>query len=124
LGTADVGQQRIAFASAESSPRQFQIVLSAADLQAGEMKAHATVSGSEILLGVLAIRLAALVLTGSILLLLQQPADNEPANAPSPAANSATQTAAKIERLAFEDMRLHDQVILSPNGSHPSRLGK
>ncbi len=78
------------------------------------MRTHATISGSELLLGVIAIRLAVLVLVGwSLTLLPQQARDNELACL----STSATRTEARpqtstvgprVADAAFDDMRLHD----------------
>ena len=104
----------VAFVSAEGIPRQFQIVLTATVLQVAAMKARSTISASEIWLGALAIRLAALVLTGSILLVLpRQPVGNDRAAACLLEAETGPHVAPKTERLrlshaALGDMLLHD----------------
>lgn len=78
------------------------------------MRTRATISGSELLLGVIAIRLPALVLVGwGLTLLPRQARDSEPACVPSPATRIETQTAAttigsRVADAAFDDMRLHD----------------
>ncbi|MDI4233289.1 MULTISPECIES: hypothetical protein [unclassified Bradyrhizobium] len=78
------------------------------------MKNHSAASGSDVLLGVIAIRLAALVLTGSILLLLpRQPRDDDSACALPLAERSDLQIASKAERVRVSDpvagdMLLHD----------------
>ena len=76
------------------------------------MRSHATISGSELLLSVIAIRMAALVLVGWALALLpRQP--SEPVCVPSSAARiEAQRLAATVDAravdAAFDDMRLHD----------------
>ena len=77
------------------------------------MRSHATISGSELLLSVIAIRMAALVLVGWALALLpRQP--SEPVCLPSSAARVeaqqlATTVGAHIaDDAALDDMRLHD----------------
>jgi hypothetical protein len=78
------------------------------------MKTHATISGSELLLGVIAIRLAVLVLAGwSLTLLPRQTRDVEAACSPSPVTRSEAEFPAKtvgprVADAAFDDMRLHD----------------
>lgn len=78
------------------------------------MKSHTTISGSELLLGVIAIRLAVLVVVGwSLTLLPQQVRDTQTACVPSPAAKAEAQFPAKaagprVADAAFDDMRLHD----------------
>ncbi|RXH01153.1 hypothetical protein EAS61_08150 [Bradyrhizobium zhanjiangense] len=78
------------------------------------MRTHATISGTELLLSVIAIRLAVLVLVGwSLTLLPRQAHDSEPACFPSPATRLETQSLAKtpgsrVADAAFDDMRLHD----------------
>jgi hypothetical protein len=78
------------------------------------MKTHTTISGSELLLGVIAIRLAVLVVVGwSLTLLPQQVRDTQTACTLTPAAGVAAQLPAKaagrrIADAAFDDMRLHD----------------
>ena len=76
------------------------------------MRTHATISGSELLLSVIAIRLAALVLVGWGLTLLPRQA-SEPVCVSSSAARieaqpAATTTGARVADAAFDDMRLHD----------------
>lgn len=78
------------------------------------MRTRATISGSELLLGVIAIRLAALVLVGwGLTLLPRQEPDNEPACVASSAArieaqHAATTVGARVADAAFDEMRLHD----------------
>ncbi len=78
------------------------------------MRSRATISGSELLLGVIAIRLAVLVLVGwGLTLLPRQARDSEPACVASSAEGIEAQPAAKTvgSRVAdaiFDDMRLHD----------------
>ena len=78
------------------------------------MRTYATISGSELLLSVIAIRLAALVLVGwGLTLLPRQERHSEPACIASSAARIEAQPAAKAIRsrvadAAFNDMRLHD----------------
>jgi hypothetical protein len=78
------------------------------------MKAHSTPSGSEMLLVGLAIRLPALPLAGSILLLLpQEPRHSEIASVDPFVAKVDSQVGSKRERLhvgdaALNDMLLHD----------------
>ncbi|WFU76427.1 MULTISPECIES: hypothetical protein [unclassified Bradyrhizobium] len=78
------------------------------------MRTQSTISGSELLLGVIAIRLAVLVLVGwSLTLLPRQARDGEVACFPSPATRGEAQSSAKtagprIADAAFDDMRLHD----------------
>lgn len=78
------------------------------------MRTRATISGSELLLGVIAIRLAALVLVGCGLTLLpRQARDSEPACVASSATRIEAQTPAmtigsRVADAAFDDMRLHD----------------
>lgn len=78
------------------------------------MRTRATISGSELLLGVIAIRLAALVLVGwGLTLLPRQARDNEAACVPLSPARIAAQPAAttvgtRVADAAFDDMRLHD----------------
>lgn len=76
------------------------------------MRTHATISGSEVLLGVIAIRLAVLVVVGwGLMLLPRQARDSEPACLPSPAARGEAQlpaTAAGAADTAFDNMLLHD----------------
>ncbi|MBR1128232.1 hypothetical protein [Bradyrhizobium iriomotense] len=76
------------------------------------MRSRATISGSELLLGAIAFRLAMLVLVGwSLALLPQQTRDNEAACFPS--ARSESRAAAKpvgphVANAAFDDMLRHD----------------
>lgn len=78
------------------------------------MRTHATISGSELLLGVIAIRLAVLVLTGwGLTLLPRQARDSEAACLPSSAARIEMQPSARtigphVADAAFDDMLLHD----------------
>lgn len=78
------------------------------------MRTHHTISGSELLLGVIAIRLAVLVLVGwSLTLLPRQTRDSEPACFPSPATKLEAHSLVKapgshVANAAFDDMRLHD----------------
>ncbi|MCK1653372.1 hypothetical protein IVA88_18295 [Bradyrhizobium sp. 149] len=78
------------------------------------MRTHATISGSEVLLGVIAIRLAVLVAVGwSLTLLPRQARESEAACLPSPATRGparvpATTAAPRVTDAAFDDMRLHD----------------
>lgn len=78
------------------------------------MKIQSTISGSELLLSVIAIRLAVLVVAGwSLTLLPRHVRNSEIACLPSPSAKFEAQAAAKMagSRLAdigFDDMRLHD----------------
>lgn len=76
------------------------------------MRTHATISGPEVLLGVIAIRLAVLVVVGwGLMLLPRQTRDSEPVCLPSPAARGEAQlpgTTAGVADTAFEDMLLHD----------------
>jgi hypothetical protein len=77
------------------------------------MRAHATISGSELLLSVIAIRLAALVLVGWGLALLPPRArDVEPACVSSATRIEAQRLAIpvgpRVANAAFDDMRLHD----------------
>ncbi|MBR0914793.1 hypothetical protein AB7M63_003783 [Bradyrhizobium japonicum] len=78
------------------------------------MRTHATISGSELLLGVIAIRLAVLVLVGwGLTLLPRQARDGEAACFPSPATRVDAQSSVKspgsrVAHAAFDDMRLHD----------------
>ncbi|MGY4623987.1 hypothetical protein [Bradyrhizobium sp. USDA 4486] len=86
----------------------------AAWIRLARMRTHGTISGSELLLGVIAIRLAVLVLVGwSLTLLPRQARDTEVACFPPAAirieAQSSTKTAGpRIADAAFDDMRLHD----------------
>jgi hypothetical protein len=77
------------------------------------MRTHATISGSELLLSVIAIRLAALVLVGwGLTMLPDQAHDGEPACASSvtriETQHPATTVGAQVADAAFDDMRLHD----------------
>lgn len=78
------------------------------------MRTQSTISGSELLLGVIAIRLAALVVVGgSLTLLPRQARDSEAACFPSPATRVEAQSSVKkagprVADAAFDDMRLHD----------------
>lgn len=78
------------------------------------MRTRATISGSELLLGVIAIRLAALVLVGwGLTLLPRQARDSESACVPSSATRIEAQTSemtigSRVADAAFDDMRLHD----------------
>jgi len=83
-------------------------------IKLARMRTHATISGTELLLGVIAIRLAVLVLVGwSLTLLPRQTRDSEPACLPSPATRLEAQSLVKtpgsrVADAAFDDMRLHD----------------
>jgi hypothetical protein len=78
------------------------------------MRTRSTISGSELLLGMIAIRLAVLVLVGwSLTLLPRQARDSEPACIPSPAIQIEAQSPARtvgsrVINTALNDMRLHD----------------
>ena len=78
------------------------------------MRTRSTISGSELLLGMIAIRLAVLVLAGWSLTLLPREARNsEVACFPSSAMRVEAQPPAKtvgsrVADAAFDDMRLHD----------------
>lgn len=78
------------------------------------MRTRGTISGSELLLGVIAIRLAVLVLAGwSLTLLPRQARDNETACSPSPTTRAEAQHLAntpgpRVADAAFDDMSLHD----------------
>jgi hypothetical protein len=78
------------------------------------MRTHTTIRGSELLLGVIAIRLAMLVVVGwGLTLLPRQARDSEVACIPSPVARLETQIPAKtagarVADAVFDDMRLHD----------------
>jgi len=76
------------------------------------MRTHATISGSELLLGVIAIRLAVLVLVGwGLTLLPRQARDGAPVCVPAikSAAQSSVKTVGpRVADTAFDDMRLHD----------------
>src|SRR5689334_9725811 len=103
-----------AFAPGEGNARQFQIVRSCSLHQAARMRTRSTISGSELLLGVIAIRLAMLVLVGLALTLLPQQAnESNPACFSSSATESEAQLPAKtvgprIADAALDDMLLHD----------------
>jgi len=77
------------------------------------MRTHATISGSELLLSVIAIRLAALVLVGwGLALLPGQARDGEPACVSSAmrieTQRPATAVSPYVADAALDDMRLHD----------------
>ncbi|MBC9879372.1 hypothetical protein G8O24_18690 [Bradyrhizobium sp. INPA01-394B] len=78
------------------------------------MRIHATMSGSDLLLIVIAIRLAALVLAGwGLTLLPHQTRDGELVCIPTSAARIETQPAVttvspRLADAAFDDMRLRD----------------
>jgi hypothetical protein len=78
------------------------------------MRTQSTISGSELLLGAIAIRLAVLVVVGwGVTLLPRQAHNSEIACFPSLSAKIETQATAKMagSRVAdagFDDMRLHD----------------
>jgi hypothetical protein len=77
------------------------------------MRTHATISGSELLLSVIAIRLAVLVLVGWGLTLLPRQPHDQPVCLPSPVIRGDAQPPAKtlgprVADAAFDDMRLHD----------------
>lgn len=78
------------------------------------MRTQATMSGSELLLGVIAIRLAVLVLAGwSLVLLPRQARDSELACGPSLTTRIEVQTpptmiSSHVGDPAFGDMLLHD----------------
>lgn len=78
------------------------------------MRSHATISGSELLLGVIAIRLAVLVAVGWSLTLLPRPMrDGERACVASPVTRSdarlpARTVGSRLADAAFDDMLLHD----------------
>jgi hypothetical protein len=86
----------------------------AACIRLARMRTHATISGSELLLGVIAIRLAVLVLAGWSLTLLPRPArDAEVACSASPATrveaqHPARMVGSRVVDTAFDDMLLHD----------------
>ena len=86
----------------------------AACLKLARMRTHATIGGSELLLSVIAIRLAALVVVGWGLTLLPQHARNAefactPPIAAAREAPPPTQTIRPhVADAAFDDMRLHD----------------
>ncbi|MFC7696303.1 hypothetical protein ACFQX9_06175 [Bradyrhizobium sp. GCM10028915] len=78
------------------------------------MRTNATISGSEVLLGVIAIRLAVLVALGWSLTLLPRPArESEATCLQSPVTRGAarlpaTTASPRVTDAAFDDMRLHD----------------
>jgi hypothetical protein len=77
------------------------------------MRTHATTSGSELLLGVIAIRLAVLVVVGwSLTLLPRQTRDSEAVCFPASTARIEAQAIPKSSLHAgdpaFDDMLLHD----------------
>lgn len=78
------------------------------------MRTHATISGSELLLGVIAIRLAVLVVVGWSLTLLPRPArESEAACFPSPATRIDAPPPLQMVGShsgdpAFDDMLRHD----------------
>jgi hypothetical protein len=78
------------------------------------MRTHATISGSELLLGVIAIRLAVLVLVGwGLTLLPREDRTSEVACAPSPVTSIEAQPLPKmfgshVVDTARDDMLLHD----------------
>ncbi|WP_426407540.1 hypothetical protein [Bradyrhizobium ganzhouense] len=78
------------------------------------MRTHTTINGSELLLGVIAIRLAVLVLVGwGLTLLPRQAQDSEPTCLPSSAAtiearSPANPAGTRIVDAALDDLRLHD----------------
>ncbi|TYL94157.1 hypothetical protein FXB40_20270 [Bradyrhizobium rifense] len=78
------------------------------------MRTHATISGSELLLGMIAIRLAVLVLVGwGLTLLPRQARDPEVACISSPTTRLEAQPPAslagsRIVDAALDDMHLHD----------------
>lgn len=81
--------------------------------QAAFMRTQSTTSGSELLLGVIAIRLAMLVFAGwSLSLLPRQDYDRDIACFPSPATTIEAQppkmAASRVANATFDDMRLHD----------------
>jgi hypothetical protein len=81
-------------------------------IRLARMRTHATISGSELVLSVIAIRLAVLVLVGWGLTLLPQHA-HEPACVPWSAVRGEAQPAvtaigAGVADAVFDDMRLHD----------------
>lgn len=86
----------------------------AACIRLVRMRSHSTIGGSELLLSVIAIRLAVLVLAGwSLTLLPRQAHNSEIACLPSPATRVEAQPSAKtvgsrVVDTAFDDMRLHD----------------
>ncbi|UPK24371.1 hypothetical protein [Bradyrhizobium sp. 195] len=76
------------------------------------MRTRTTIGGSELLLGMIAIRLAALVLVGwGLTFLPRQTRDSERACLPSPVTSSEPQAKAirsQVADAAFDDMLLHD----------------
>ncbi|MGY3514024.1 hypothetical protein [Bradyrhizobium canariense] len=78
------------------------------------MRTNATISRSEVLLGVIAIRLAVLVAVGWSLTLLPRPArESEATCLQSPVTGGAarlpaTTASPRVTDAAFDDMRLHD----------------
>ncbi|WP_027553060.1 hypothetical protein [Bradyrhizobium sp. Cp5.3] len=75
------------------------------------MKTDSTISGSEMLLTVIAIRLAVLVLVGWSLLLLPRQAHESVPACTAALATTATSNAAGSQHVsdaAFDDMLLHD----------------
>ncbi|MBR0704910.1 hypothetical protein JQ603_00245 [Bradyrhizobium liaoningense] len=78
------------------------------------MRTHTTISGSELLLSMIAIRLAMLVVVGwGLTLLPQQTRNSDLACVPSPVARSEARAATKpvgsrIADAAFDDMLRHD----------------
>lgn len=76
------------------------------------MRTHGTISGSELLLGVIAIRLAVLVVVGwSLTLLPRQARDVEAVCLPATrieAQSPAKAIGPRVADAAFDDMRLHD----------------
>jgi hypothetical protein len=83
-------------------------------IRLARMRTHATLSGSELLLGVVAIRLAVLVLVGwSLMLLPRQARHSEVACFPSPvttieARPPGRKVSSRVVDAAFDDMLLHD----------------
>lgn len=83
-------------------------------IRLARMRTRGTISGSELLLGVIAIRLAVLVLAGwSLTLLPRQARDSETACSPSPTTRAEAQLSAntpgpRVADAAFDDMSLHD----------------
>ena len=75
------------------------------------MRTNATISGSEVVLGVIAIRLAVLVLVGwGLTLLPRQTRDPEVACVPLPSTRLEAQPRAHRHTVdvVLDDMRLHD----------------
>ena len=103
-----------AFASGEGEAREFQIVRCCRRDHALHMRTNATISGSEVLLGVIAIRLAVLVVVGcSLTLLPRQARESEAACLSAPVTRGAarlppTTAGPRVTDAAFDDMRLHD----------------